>query len=198
MKKILNNLLLLLVAATSAIMVSCKDDDKSSSSNTNREFMTMFIVDNTRGKGGDYPYNCGLDARYPHGNTVHLYWYGVNDCAGYQIQMALQPKVSGGSEAWAKVQGTSDLLLDTIVGPKVLDLLIPDLQYSTDFRFAIRCLSKLDQNIKGDQSSFAGMDMVTDASGRSMWVSQPKTATPLQTPSTSIRQRLQRQRCMSI
>ena len=146
MKKILNSMMLLLLAGVSALTVSCKDDDNKASEATNREFMTMFIVDNTRGKGTDYPYNCGLDARYPHGNTVHLYWYGVDDCAGYQIQMALQPKVSGGSEAWAKIQGTSDLLLDTIVGPKVLDLLIPDLQYSTDYRFAIRCLSKLDNN----------------------------------------------------
>jgi hypothetical protein len=69
--------------------------------------------------------------------------------------MALQPKVSGGPEAWAKVQGTSDLLLDTIVGPKVLDLLIKDLQYSTDYRFAIRALSTLDRNIKGDETTFA-------------------------------------------
>ena len=147
MKKILNNLLLLFVAGTSALMVACKDDDNSAAPGTDREFMTMFIVDNTRGKGSDYPYNCGLDARYPHGNTVHLYWYGVDDCAGYQVQMALQPKVSGGSEAWARVQGTSDLLLDTIVGPKVLDLLIKDLQYSTDYRFAIRALSKKDNNV---------------------------------------------------
>ena len=146
MKKILNNLLLLFVAGTSALMVACKEDDNGAAPGTDREFMTMFIVDNTRGKGSDYPYNCGLDARYPHGNTVHLYWYGVDNCAGYQIQMALQPKVSGGSDAWARIQGTSDLLLDTIVGPKVLDLLIPNLQYSTDYRFAIRCLSKLDNN----------------------------------------------------
>ncbi|MBQ8097018.1 MAG: hypothetical protein IJ243_08045 [Prevotella sp.] len=146
MKKILNSMMLLLLAGTSVLTVSCNDDDKTSEA-TDREFMTMFIVDNTRGKGTDYPYNCGLDARYPHGNTIHLYWYGVDDCAGYQIQMALQPKVSGGADAWAKIQGTSDLLLDTIVGPKVLDLLIPDQQYSTDFRFAIRCLSKKDNNV---------------------------------------------------
>ena len=155
MKKILNSIMLLLLAGTSALMVSCKDDDNNASGDTNRQFMTMFICDNTRGKGSDYPYNSGLDGQYPHGNTVHLYWYGVKDCAGYQIQMALQPKVSGGSEAWAKVQGTSDLLLDTIVGPDVLDLLIKDLQYSTRYSYAIRALSKLDQNIKGDQSSFA-------------------------------------------
>ena len=156
MKKILNSIMLLLLAGTSALMVSCKDDDSNSSStNTNREFMTMFICDNTRGKGSDYPYNSGLDGAYPHGNTIHLYWYGVNDCAGYQIQMGLQIKVSGGAEAWKNVQGTSDLLLDTIVGPKQLDMLLKDLQYSTNYRFAIRALSKLDKNIKGDESTFA-------------------------------------------
>ena len=157
MKKILNSFILLLLAGTSALMVSCKDDDDNgSSTNTNREFMTMFICDNTRGKGTDYPYNSAIDYNYsPHGNSIHLYWYGVDDCAGYQIQMSLQIKVSGGAEAWQKVQGTSDLLLDTIVGPKVLDMLLPDLQYSTNYRFAIRTLSKLDENIKGDESTFA-------------------------------------------
>ena len=157
MKNLLNSIMLLLLAGTSALMVSCKDDDiNGSSTNTNREFMTMFITDNTRGKGSDYPYNCDKDYNYsPHGNSIHLYWYGVNDCAGYQIQMGLQIKVSGGAEAWKKVQGTSDLLLDTIVGPKQLDMLLKDLQYSTNYRFAIRALSKKDQNIKGDESTFA-------------------------------------------
>ncbi len=155
MKKILNNMLLLLVASTSALMISCKDDDNNSSStDTNRQFMTMFICDNTRGKGEDYPYNCGLDGAYPHGNTIHLYWYGVNDCAGYQIQMALMSKVTGGSNAWASIQGTSDLLIDSIVGPDQLDMVIKDLQYKTDYRFAIRSLSILDKNIKGDETTF--------------------------------------------
>ena len=138
--------MLLLVAGSSALMVSCKEDDISPAEGTDREFMTMFICDNTRGKGSDYPYNSGLDARYPHGNTIHLYWYGVKECAGYQIQMALQPKVSGGQSAWESIQGTSDLLLDTIVGPNVLDMLLKDLQYSTNYRFCIRALSPLDNN----------------------------------------------------
>ena len=146
MKKILINMLLLLVAGTSALLVSCKESEDSAAAGTDRQFMTMFICDNTRGKGSDYPYNCGLDGAYPHGNTIHLYWYGVKDCAGYQVQMALMPKVTGGAEAWAKIQGTSDLIVDTIVGPNVLDLLIKDLQYKTDYRFAIRALSKLDNN----------------------------------------------------
>lgn len=147
MKKIFSFILLSFVTSLSALLVSCSDDDNSAAPGTNREFMTMFITDYTRGKGSDYPYNCGIDGAYPHGNTIHLYWYGVKDCAGFQVQMALQPKVSGGSDAWASIQGTSDLLVDTIVGPNVLDLLIKDLQYSTDYRFAIRALSKLDNNV---------------------------------------------------
>lgn len=146
MKKIFS-IMALLAAGFSALTVSSCDDDDDAGMSTDRQFMTMFITDNTRGKGTDYPYNCGLDAAYPHGNTIHLYWYGVKDCAGYQIQMATQNKVSGGADAWASIQGTPDLLLDTIVGPDVLQLLIKDLQYSTDYRFAIRCLSKEDNNI---------------------------------------------------
>ena len=154
MKKIFNSILLLFAASTSALMVSCSDDDNVGS-NTDRQFMTMFITDNTRGKGTDYPYNCGKDGAYPHGNTIHLYWYGVNDCAGYQIQMAIQNKVSTGASAWASIQGTSDLLLDSIVGPEQLDMVIKDLPYGVDYRFAIRALSSLDSNVKGDESTFA-------------------------------------------
>lgn len=154
MKKIFNSILLLFVASASALIVSCSDDDNAAPG-TDRQFMTMFITDNTRGKGTDYPYNCGIDGAYPHGNTIHLYWYGVNDCAGYQIQMAIQNKVSTGASAWASIQGTNDLLLDSIVGPDQLDMVIKDLSYSVDYRFAIRALSTLDSNVKGDESTFA-------------------------------------------
>lgn len=155
MKSIIKYMFLGLAAGSALTVSSCKDDDNEALQGTNRSFMTMFINDNTRGKGTDYPYNCGLDIQnYPHGNTIHLYWYGVKDCAGYQIQMAMQNKVANGPEAWAKVQGTSDLLLDTIMQPDQLDMVIKDLQYSTEYRFAIRALDKRDANIKGDPSSF--------------------------------------------
>lgn len=155
MKKILNNIMLLMAATSALTVASCQDDDDKAAPGTDREFMTMFICENTRGKGADYPYNSGLDGAYAHGNTVHLYWYGVNDCAGYQVQMAYEQKVTLGPTAWAAVQGTSDLVVDTIVGPKVLDLMIYNLPYNTRYRFAIRALSKKDQNIKGDESTFA-------------------------------------------
>ena len=141
MKKFLLYTLTLLSALS---FQSCNDDEMEALPGTNREFMTMFITDTNRGKGDQYPYNSGLDANFPHGNTIHLYWYGVKDCAGFQVQMALQPKVSNGEDAWNAIQGTNDLLLDTIVGPEVLDLLIKDLSYSVDYRFAIRALSKED------------------------------------------------------
>lgn len=148
MKKInIYSLLILLVLPSVLALTSCKNDDDAAPL-TDRAFMTMFITDNTRGKGNDYPYNCGLDGAYPHGNTIHLYWYGVNDCAGYQVQMALMPKVTGGTFAWKSIQNTNNLIVDTIVGPETLDILIKDLQYSTDYRFAIRCLDKRDKNVK--------------------------------------------------
>lgn len=123
---------------------SCSDDDNPKAE-TNRAFMTMFICDNNRGKGDDYAYNSKREG--PNGNDIHLYWYGVDDCAGYQIRQALQPNVSGGADSWGISAETGLLLLDTIVGPEVLDLVIKDQQYSTDFRFAIRVLSKKDDNI---------------------------------------------------
>ena len=93
MKKILNSIMLLCIAASSITFVGCKDDDDSgTSTNTDREFMTMFITDNTRGKGTSYPYNCGLDGAYPHGNTIHLYWYGVDDCAGCRLRSVVELK----------------------------------------------------------------------------------------------------------
>ncbi len=156
MKKILNNTLLLFVAGASLLTVSCKDDDNGSGQSTDREFMTMFLTENTQGKGADYPYICGKDPAFPHGNTMHLYWYGVSECAGYQVQMAYASKVTQGASAWAAVQGTSDLVLDTIItDPNVLDLRVYDLPYNTDFRCAIRALSTKDRNIKGDESTFA-------------------------------------------
>ena len=123
---------------------SCSDDE-SIVQGIDREWMTMFICDNNRGKGDDYAYNSKAEGL--NGNDIHLYWYGVNDCAGYQIRQGLQANVAGGADAWGTSAEEGLLLLDTIVGPDVLDLVIKDQQYSTDFRFAIRVLSKKDDNV---------------------------------------------------
>lgn len=61
------------------------------------------------------------------------------------------------------------MLLDTIVGPEVLDLVIKDQQYSTDYRFAIRVLSTKDDNVTDFHMHPNGMDMVMADSGQNGW-----------------------------
>jgi hypothetical protein len=144
-KEIMKKIFLLVLILSGVSFYSCTDDNSKVTGELDREWMTMFITDNNRGKGDDYAFNSKAEG--PNGNDIHLYWYGVNDCAGYQIRQAIQPNVSGGADAWASTANNGLLLLDTIVGPDVLDLLIKNQQYSTDFRFAIRVLSKKDNNI---------------------------------------------------
>ena len=116
---------------------SCKDDDMISVDgfSADREFMTMFRKDDNTGKGDSDPYRCQVVDI----NDIQLYWYGVKDAAGYEVKYALQPNVSSGlASDW---EDPAKILFDTIVGPDVTDLFIKDLQYCTDYRFAIRTLS---------------------------------------------------------
>jgi hypothetical protein len=131
MKKYFLYALTLLTAFT---YTSCKDDENLSD-DVNREFMTMFRTDDNTGKGTDDPYRCQIINM----NDAHLYWYGVDGCAGYEIKMATQPTVSSGlATDW---ENPANILVDTIMGPEQLDMVIKDLDYSTDYRFAIRTLS---------------------------------------------------------
>lgn len=138
MKKIFLYSLMLL---TSASFFACNDDDNGVSETAEREFMTLFRVENNTGKSSD-PYACSVVDL----NDVHLYWYGVDGCAGYEIKWALQPNVSGGQEAWEKADSTGLIVGDTIVGSDVLDMVVKDLQYSTSYYFAIRTLHSLDKD----------------------------------------------------
>jgi hypothetical protein len=132
MKKNIFYILTLLVGLCS--FSSCHDDDDIAP-DAQREFMTMFRVDNNTGRGENDPYRCQVVNR----NAFHLYWYGVKDCAGYEIKMALQPNVSSGlASDW---ENPDYILLDTIVGPDKLDMMVEHLQYGTQYRFAIRTLS---------------------------------------------------------
>ena len=118
---------------------SCKDDD-SLSAEDQREFMTMFRKDDNTGRGDSDPYASKTITVNGHENSVHLYWYGVEDCAGYEIKYALQPNVSSGlATDW---ENPDNIIEDIVVGPDQLDLVINNLEYSTDYRFAIRTLSK--------------------------------------------------------
>lgn len=140
MKKLL--IYSLCMFAVSLGFVSCSDDDDVPAG-SDRLFRTMFRCDNNTGKGDSDPYNCAVVDL----NDVHLYWFGVEGAYGYQIRWALQPNVSGGAQAWHDTDSLGLLEGDTIlVGQDVLDCVIKDLNYQTDYRFAIRTLNSADLN----------------------------------------------------
>ena len=129
--------------ATVMGFVACSDEDEAFQEGTDRKFMTMFRKDDNTGKGDSDPYNCTVVDL----NDVHLYWFGVEGAYGYQIRWALQPNVSGGSQAWNETDSLGLLSGDTIiVGADKLDCLIKDLNYQTDYRFSIRTLNSADPN----------------------------------------------------
>lgn len=137
MKKTLLYGLMLLMSVP--VLNSCKDDDNNSAT-TEREFMTMFRMNENTGKG-DYPsdpYACHVDP--DKANTIHLYWYGVNDCAGYEVKMSIPAYVSSGEPIdW---ENPEKILWSKIFPADELETTITDLEYSNDYRFAIRTLSK--------------------------------------------------------
>lgn len=122
---------------------SCSDGKESmGATDGDRVFMTMFRQNDNTGKGDTDPYRCQVT-----GNTVYLYWYAVNDAAGYEIKWSRSSYVTGGEEAWLDTEAQGRLAGDTIIaGADVIQLVIEHLDYQTDYRFAIRALHSLDKN----------------------------------------------------
>lgn len=144
---------------TSFSFYACSDDDKvSSGDNNDRELMTMFRKEHNTNISSD-PYACGvvsgngLNETAPDDNAIHLYWYAIEGCKGYQVRLALQPNVANGPDAWAQTEADGNLVCDTILPANVTDLIIPDLQYKTDYRAAIRVLSNKDADGVYDHAS---------------------------------------------
>lgn len=134
-----------MLVATLSIF-SCKDDDISQSANRDKLFRPMFRNDNNTGKGSEDPYNCTITDL----NDAHLYWYTVDDAVAYEVKWAIISYVSGGEQAWIDTENGVDgkeLAGHVVVtDPKQYDLLIKDLNYQTDYRFAIRALHSYDPN----------------------------------------------------
>lgn len=118
-------------------VTSCKDDDSNySTDDLDRLPMTMFRCDNTTNKNEDGdPYSTKLVPGTL--NVAQLYWYGVEGACGYQIRYA-ENLNSGLLEDW---DDPSKICEDFVVGPDVLNIRIPRLNYKTDYRFCIRALS---------------------------------------------------------
>lgn len=133
-----NKLNLFVFCAVFMSFFSCKDDIaiQEGENSIEREFMTMFRKNDNTNNGDSDPYQCQV----VNVNDVHLYWYGVKDCAGYELKWALSPNVGSGlASDW---ENPAHIVGDTIVGPDVLDIVLKDFQYSTAYKFAIRTLSK--------------------------------------------------------
>lgn len=124
---------------------ACTDDANEGNPN-GQMFRTMFRQNDNTGKGDNDPYNCVVVNL----NTAHLYWYTVDNCAGYEIKWAVQNYVANGQDAWeeteAGVDGKSLSGKMIISDPNQFDVEIPNLNYQTDYRFAIRVLHSLDPN----------------------------------------------------
>ncbi len=127
---------LMLMVSVVFLLPSCSDDtinfdDEYSSE---RLFMPMFRRQQNTNDSSD-PYACGIASEATgcssdRVNDVMLYWYGVEGASGYEIM--------------SKIQGTDwdeNRILDTIVGPEVLEFLDEDLQYSVGYSYAIRAIS---------------------------------------------------------
>ncbi|MBR1504619.1 MAG: hypothetical protein IJ614_00740 [Prevotella sp.] len=126
---------------STVVFYSCKDSDDSYSTNVEREMMTMFRTQENTGISDDtaYPYYCRMEPNGDKNNQVHLYWFGVKGCAGYEIKMSIQSLVANGGDTW---ENPDNVLQSWIINdPNQLDLLIKDLDYSQPYRFAIRTLS---------------------------------------------------------
>lgn len=143
---------------TSFTFYACKDNDSASTGDNDRELMTMFRKQHNTDISSD-PYACGvvsgngLNEKAPDDNAIHLYWYAIEGCKGYQVRLALQPNVANGPDAWAQTEADGNLVYDVILPPNVTDVIIPDLQYKTDYRAAIRVLSNKDADGVYDHAS---------------------------------------------
>lgn len=137
---------------------ACKDSDSASTGDNDRELMTMFRKEHNTNISND-PYACGvvsgngLNETAPDDNAIHLYWYAIEGCKGYQVRLALQPNVANGPDAWAQTEADGNLVYDVILPANVTDVIIPDLQYKTPYRAAIRVLSNKDADGVYDHAS---------------------------------------------
>ncbi len=123
-----------MIALASLSVFSCKDDDiigPDEDMNIDRAFMTLFRTNVNTNRGDADEYRCQAIE-----NDIHLAWYGVDNAAGYQIRMA-------GPTVWEATgfENPDNIILDTIVGPDVLEMDLKDLNYGVAYHFAIRTLS---------------------------------------------------------
>lgn len=120
---------------SSFAIFSCSDDDMGlASENADRLMRPQFRTRYTVSAGSSDPDLCALRNR----NTIFLSWSKVRDAVAYEIKVSTQGKVANGEEAW---ENPDNVLQDIIVDADKDTLILNDLAYNTNYRFAIRALS---------------------------------------------------------
>ena len=119
---------------TAFSVYSCKDDDDSYSASSDRLIRPQFRTRYTVQAGSSDPDLCTLRGK----NSIFLAWSLVNDAAAYEIKVSTQQKVNGGEEAW---ETPENILYTYKVDADKDTMLISNLAYNTNYRFAIRALS---------------------------------------------------------
>ena len=136
MKKLKQYSLLLLAALT--VLYACNGEDEEAVQ-PSKAPSTMFRISEITGLS--YP-DDPFEMRAM-GNSIHLHWFAVGECAGYEIMCARQEKVGDDVMAW---ENPENIEARFIVSQEKTDTLLQDLQYDTTYSFAIRVLSD-----KGEQ-----------------------------------------------
>ena len=131
MKKIFLYALMLLSAFA---IYSCKDDDNGYSESADRLMRPQFRTRYTVSAGSSDPDLCALRGR----NSIFLSWSLVDGASAYEIKVSTQQRVNTGEEAWEN----PDNVLQTYTLEADKDtMLLTNLAYNTNYRFAIRALS---------------------------------------------------------
>lgn len=131
MKKLMRYGLLLLLSIP--LLCACGDEEGEAAEPV-KATMTMFRISEITG------------ISYPHdpfevhatGNAMHLHWFGVGECAGYEIMYAQKEKVSDDVAAWQHPENIEGRF---VVSAQRCDTTLQDLKYATTYSFAIRVLS---------------------------------------------------------
>ena len=130
MKKIFLYSLMLLTAFA---VYSCKDDDNNYAESADRLMRPQFRTRYTVSAGSSDPDVCALRGR----NSIFLSWSLVNGATGYEIKVATQQKVNTGEAAW---ETPENILYTYTLAADKDTMLINNLAYNTNYRFAIRAL----------------------------------------------------------
>jgi hypothetical protein len=132
---------LFLMICLAGLLSSCQKDEINYGDVPDRERMAMF---HWRDTGFDLSAEQEVLAQRVSGplrpNSMFLIWNGIKGAAGYHIRVRMSAMGGqlGGPDTWTQENVYRDVIISD---PDSTHIVIPELQYGTSYRFAIRTLS---------------------------------------------------------